>query len=122
MMSLDHFVTVKGNVLRPARSPFISLHIPSVSWGLYLSDRVPFCLLFKAREFLPYWKVFYNINVTITDCHVARMTWRLKAAEIQFFESVFHSYTPNLFNAGSTTHQQAQTQEQRGTFPCKIHL
>lgn len=37
-----------------------------------------------------------------TDCHVARMTWRLNAAKIEFSENVFHSYTPNPFNAGHT--------------------
>lgn len=81
-----------------------------------------FPLLLKTWVFLLRWKTFHTINTNIIDCYVARMTQRLKAAEIQFFESIFHSYKPNTFNFVShemAPEQQAQTQEQHGTFPCK---
>lgn len=124
MMSPDYFAAVNGNILCPAKLSFISLSMSSVLWELCLWDWVPFPLLFKAWVFLLCWKTFRTINPTIIDCHVARMIQRLKAAEIQFFESVFYSYKPNTFNFGShevAPEQQAQTQEQWGTFPCKSH-
>lgn len=119
MMSPDYFASVNGNILGPARLSFISLQCPE-SCGNCVSEIKCLSPCFLRHEyFLLCWKMFHTINTSIIDCHVARMTQRLK-----FFESLFHSYKPNTLKFGShemAPEQQAQTQEQHGTFPCKSH-